>query len=329
MPKFSVIVPIYNIEALLPQCVDSLISQSYSDVEIILVDDGSPDNCGQICDRYGLLDKRIKVIHKQNGGLVSARQAGCEAAIGDYILNVDGDDWVTTDYLNQLDAIVQQYEPDCVCFGSVYVRDGMQEKHQHTLDFGLYGREDIEKSIFPLLIERADNRYFNPAVWAKAIKREIYIDCQMSVDKKIKIGEDHACTKPAIYRCQTLYIMPECLYYYRLNPLSMTKERKPFSWEGPELIGRHFEQQIPMDLYGFQDQVYRSVVHNLFNVAVSQFYRKESYQTICKDIEAHLKQPYYQNAIKYCKYRSIKGISAHMALKYRIYWLLKLKALHN
>lgn len=333
MPKFSVIVPIYNVEKYLCQCIDSILSQAYTDFELILVDDGSPDRCPEICDEYAKKDNRIKVIHKTNGGLVSARQAGCAASTGDYVLNVDGDDWVAEDYFARLDLIARQYQPDCICFGSFYVGEDQTVSHPCSLKSGLrygpYNREDIEKEIFPLLIEGEDSRKFNPSIWAKVFKREIYTDCQMALDKRIKIGEDHACTKPAIYRCRTLFIMEDCLYNYRINPLSMTKGRKVFSWGGPELIGRHFEKQISMKQCDFQDQVNRFVVHNLFNVAVSQFHRKESYRAICRDIDGHLKQPYYRNAISHCKFRSLEGISAKAALQLRLYRLLKWKAHHG
>lgn len=330
MPKFSVIIPIYNVEKYIRKCIDSVLNQAYTDVEVILVDDGSPDRCPEICDEYAKKDSRVRVIHKPNGGLVSARQAGCEAATGDYILNVDGDDWVANDYFIRLDPIARQHQPDCICFGSFHVSDDQVVSHpcslKSGLKYGLYTREDIENKIFPLLIEGADFKRFNPSIWAKAIRREIYEVCQMALDKRIKIGEDHACTKPAIYRCQTLYIMQECLYNYRINPLSMTRERKSFSWDGPELIGRHFEKQIPMEMHDFQNQVYRFVVHILFNVVESQFHRKESYRTICRDIDAHIKQPYYQNAIKHCQYRCLKGIAAKIILRLRLYPLMKWRA---
>ena len=94
MPKVSVIVPVYKVESYLRKCVDSILGQSFSDFEVILVDDGSPDNCGAICDDYATRDQRVKVIHKINGGLSDARNVGLDAAIGQYICFVDSDDWI-------------------------------------------------------------------------------------------------------------------------------------------------------------------------------------------------------------------------------------------
>ena len=92
--KISVVIPIYNVEKYIERCIDSVLNQTYMNLEIILVDDGSPDRCGEICDNYAQIDKRIRVIHKENGGLSSARNAGLRIATGDYISFVDSDDWI-------------------------------------------------------------------------------------------------------------------------------------------------------------------------------------------------------------------------------------------
>ena len=113
---FSVIVPIYNIEKYIRRCIDSVLLQSFTDFELILVDDGSPDSCGAICDEYAKKDERIKVIHQENGGLVSARQAGIKAASGDYIFHLDGDDAVLPDALESAYKIICDTDADIVSF---------------------------------------------------------------------------------------------------------------------------------------------------------------------------------------------------------------------
>ena len=169
-----------------------------------------------------------------------------------------------------------------------------------------------------MLIENESGAYFSPSIWSKAIKREIYLQCQMHLDQRIKIGEDHAVTKPAIYRSNKIFITDKCLYRYRLNPESMTREKKAFSWIGPELIGKNFEESIDMNAFDFQAQVYRNVVHNLFNVVVSQCYRKESRAEIRRDIKRNLRNPYYKNAINKCRYKGIKNKIALAALKHEM-----------
>ena len=121
--KFSVVVPIYNIENYLNKCIDSLLAQTYGNLEIILVDDGSTDSSSSICDEYAVKDNRVIVIHKENGGLISARQAGAIRASGDYVACVDGDDWVDEKYFEKFADIIDGHAPDIVCCSN-FASDG-------------------------------------------------------------------------------------------------------------------------------------------------------------------------------------------------------------
>lgn len=115
--RFSIIIPIYKVEKYLCECVDSVLSQTYRNIEVILVDDGSPDNCPQICDDYSKRDERVRVIHKVNGGLSSARNAGLKIAAGEYVIFLDSDDYyVENTFLESVDAVIEQYQCDAVFF---------------------------------------------------------------------------------------------------------------------------------------------------------------------------------------------------------------------
>ena len=181
MLKFSVIVPIYCVEKCLNQCVDSILNQSYKDFELILVDDGSPDNCSAICDEYAQKDSRIKVIHKENGGLVSARKAGVEVANGDYVICVDGDDWLHTQCLECYFKILTENPVDIIVSNSEYSFEDETQNRRGNLPYrqGLYQKADIEKEIFPLLIQSEYAKYFAPSVWAKAYRAELYKKMQL------------------------------------------------------------------------------------------------------------------------------------------------------
>ena len=120
--KISVIVPIYKTEQFLSKCIDSIINQTYKNLEIILVDDGSPDNCPKICDEYAKRDNRIKVIHKENGGLSSARNAGIEIATGDFSAFVDSDDWIDSDMYESLVKLSDEYNADIAECGYRFIR---------------------------------------------------------------------------------------------------------------------------------------------------------------------------------------------------------------
>ena len=150
---FSVIVPIYNIEKYIRKCVDSVLCQSFTDYELILVDDGSPDRCPEICDEYENKEERVRVIHKENGGLVSARQAGIKIAKGEYVLNLDADDALSPDALKYANKIIADTNADIVSFSYECVKNGKVANYiTEPLDEGVYNKEDIEKHIFPKLL---------------------------------------------------------------------------------------------------------------------------------------------------------------------------------
>lgn len=126
--QISVIVPVYNVEEYLPRCVDSILAQTYENLEVILVDDGSPDGSGAICDEYAAGDSRIRVIHKENGGLSSARNAGIDAAAGEYLAFVDSDDWIEPEMYGHMLGLMKKYNAKLVCAGRYDVNGKTGEK---------------------------------------------------------------------------------------------------------------------------------------------------------------------------------------------------------
>ncbi len=322
--KFSVIVPVYNVERFLRQCVESVLNQSCGDFELILVDDGSPDNCPRICDEYALKDGRVKVIHKTNGGLVSARKAGCVVAVGEYVVCLDGDDYIAPNCLDSFAKAIDEYSPDiCLCgFYKAY-----SENDVKCLPFenaGFYDKETIEKHIYPYLIENKYGRYFSASIWAKAFRREIYTEYQTSVDSRIKIGEDQCVVKPCVFRAESLYVIDECLYYYRQNDESMTKSKGVFDLSVPKLIANHFEKEIGVSSFDFQAQIYRHAVHDLFNAVASQFNAKRDEKEIRRIIRQTLSDEYYKKALKESRFAFLsKGWLARKALKNKMFCLIK------
>lgn len=323
--KFSVIVPIYKVEPFIRQCIESVLDQTYPDLELILVDDGSPDHCPQICDEYKEKDSRVRVLHKENGGLVSARQAGAELASGEYVACLDGDDRLSPVYCEKIADVIGQYHPDAVMFGAVYTDGHTESCHPPREEAGYYTKKDIENKWFPYLIEDKDGQYFSPSIWGMIYKRELYVPLQLSIDETIKIGEDHCLTKPFLYRAQSVYVLHDCLYDYRQNPASMTKDRSVFDLTVPKRIAQHLAQQIDLSAFDFQEQVCRRVVHDLFNASVSQFHAKAGYRAAKKKIAAALEDETYQSALKQCAFHfPSKGWLAQTALKHRLYFLMYL-----
>lgn len=222
----SIIVPIYNIGKYLYVCLDSIINQTYKDLEIILIDDGSTDNSGLICDEYAANDKRIRVVHKKNEGLVKSRKTGLKISTGRYIGYVDGDDWIEPDMFERLYATILKENVD-IAMCSRFEDTGKSSKAVcHGLPEGRYDRDEMLKKIYPNMI--VNGGFFEwgifPGVWDKLWKREALYEYQMAVDERLAMGEDAACTYPALLNANSIYVLHECLYHYRQTATSMVKQ---------------------------------------------------------------------------------------------------------
>lgn len=220
----SIIVPIYKVEKYLKQCVDSIINQTYRDLEIILVDDGSPDNCPAVCDEYVKKDSRVKVIHKKNGGLMSARQAGLKVATGDYIGFVDGDDWIEPDMYEQFAKVINEYNPDMAICEFYFMYPSREAFSSQKLSKPFFNKSEMEQKIYPTMLFK--DVFFitgiNPCCWSKVFKKELLESCLYRVTPKIKIGEDAAFTYPCLLKANSVAYVDKYLYHYRINSESMT-----------------------------------------------------------------------------------------------------------
>lgn len=214
----SVIVPVYNIEAEVERCIVSISGQTYRDLEIILIDDGSTDNSLEVCQKYAATDERIKVIHKENGGLVSARKAGLQIASGDYVAHIDGDDWVEREYIETLVNATACGTVDVVIAGFVFETiDGKTEKVRNQILSGLYNKEDLKQSVYPVMLER-----IFPSNCSKLFKRALAHDKQMLVEDCVECDEDTVTVFPILLSAECVRIIDECQYHYvrRNNSLS-------------------------------------------------------------------------------------------------------------
>lgn len=315
---YSIIVPIYGVEKYLRKCIKSLIGQTYKNIEIILVDDGSKDKSPAICDEFAMQDQRIRVLHKPNGGLVSARKAGADVAIGEYIFCVDGDDWVALNYIEKFNEVVVQYKPDIVCCGYIQSDEIKKVPIHFTVNAGYYNHERMEKYIYPIAIEGEDGSIFPPQLWAKAFKKRLFLPEQLSVIDSIKIGEDGAVVKPILSKCTALYVLDECLYYYRYNITSLTKSNSAYDWNGPRYILQHFMARIDTDTYDFERQIERRIARDIYTIAFSQFNKDESYGAIKQQIIRNLSADDYKTVLQKCKYKGIKLKLEVFLLKHHI-----------
>lgn len=209
-PKISIIVPVYKVEQYIHKCIDSILKQTFKEFELILVDDGSPDSCGEICDRYAIQDSRIKVIHKENGGLSSARNAGLDIAQGDYIGFVDSDDWIEMDMYELLYRMcVEQGCDIAICSSEIHYNDKTVISSSHP--FVIHDRNSAMKTML-------EGNLYDEVVWTKLFKRQLLEGIQFPVGISY---EDTAFTYKVIHKCEKVCFIGEPKYHYIKRDNSM------------------------------------------------------------------------------------------------------------
>lgn len=212
MVLISVIVPVYNVEAYLERCIRSVFAQTYSDWELILVDDGSPDRSPEICDRYARQDSRIQVIHKQNGGLSSARNAGLDIKRGNYVTFLDSDDFWHPEYLQTLLTLCEKKQADIAQCGFIRGRANSFPANISVPHVRAYNNHSI-------FLERGAKII----MWGKLYKSKLFDDIRMPVGK---INEDDFTSWKLYYRASGIVVTDQLLYYYTCNPQSIMAQQK-------------------------------------------------------------------------------------------------------
>ena len=221
----SIIIPIYGVELYLKQCIESVLNQTYRNLQIILVNDGSKDKCSEICDYYATKDARIQIIHKQNEGLVNARKSGLAIAKGEFVTFVDGDDWVGQNFIYNLIQPSLKYDIDFTIAGFIREFYGKEDKILPKLPIGYYSSESLAKSIFPNAIYNGVffQHGISTYVWNKLFRNNKLKQFLSLIDKNIVMGEDAALTYPYLFNCNSIYITDATDYYYRQRPNSIVK----------------------------------------------------------------------------------------------------------
>lgn len=199
----SVIIPIYNVEEYLKRCIESVLNQTYSDLEIILVDDGSTDHCGEICDSYCEMDGRVKVIHKQNGGLSSARNAGLEAAGGEYVGFVDGDDYIAEDMYDTLLTYMKD-DVDITCCGRIYISANGKYEKRYISNVQKYTSEEALEEVLLL-------RKIGVSVCTKLFRRSLFEGIRFPVGR---VSEDIPTIYKLIKKAARIAHVGKAKYFY-------------------------------------------------------------------------------------------------------------------
>lgn len=306
-PQISIIIPVYNVEHYLRQCIDSVLAQTYTNLEIILVDDGSPDTSPAICDEYAAKDERIIVIHKKNGGLSSARNAGLDVATGDFIYFLDSDDYIGDTTISSLYEHIHDNKQIAIAIGYfTALKDG---------SFSTYNEDWLFDS--PKIIESNDfaNRMLmeksNHAATAKLYRKEIFKDLRFQIGKK---NEDTLLAMDLIpiieanhYQCIDV---PIYTYYYRLHNQSICRSSSdPFIWHivcNSETIIKKYPDRLEIV------QFLRNRQLNLITATLSDYVKQKEKTHFFKN----LKYVKTFSTFFVIKNRSIKIILYFLILKY-------------
>lgn len=212
--KISVIVPVYNAQRYLEKCVSSLTGQTYANLEILLIDDGSRDESGAMCDALAVQDTRIKVVHKENGGLISAWKRGVKESRGEYLCFVDSDDWVDLNMIEEMAQYLTGNEREIVASDYVVERSGgKQEYIYQKITPGVYDRKQIEAEVIPNLLGN-ERRYITVSRGMKLTARRLIEDNAHYCDERIVMAEDLTIMLPSLIDCERLVAMDHKAYYH-------------------------------------------------------------------------------------------------------------------
>ena len=228
-PLLSVIVPVYNVETYLCQCVDSLLAQDLDDYEIILVDDGSTDTSGAICDRYAAAHPHLRCIHQKNAGLPAARQSGMRASRGRYVTFVDSDDWIAPDMYAKMCGAIRVTGADIVICDYTAVTTDSEIVCRNDFSAGYYDKTRLEREVYPRMLY--SGTYFKygiaPSLCNKIFRRELLLNHLFHVPTDIIIGEDALASYSCLLEASSVFFLDEPFYYYRSNANSVSRRAVP------------------------------------------------------------------------------------------------------
>lgn len=308
MEKVSFIIPVYRIdEEYLKECIESVLKQSYNNIEIILIDDGSPDNCGKVCDEYAAKDSRVISIHQENAGVSVARNNGITRASGDYIAFVDSDDWVEADYAEKIITAFKDEPADIVLFG--YSSEYGKVSDVHLIGKNaMYEGEEIDflrKGILNPIGICLENIPASP--WAKVFRREFIKETKLLYVPGLKRMQDNVFCFDAYGKARNVKYINTVVYHWRANENSVCYKYNPQIIAISEKVLNEFRNRIvKIDDESYNEMYDCKVINILFGEYMRSYFRHESntktrgnkikeFEDLC------LKNDLYRNAISKVK----------------------------
>ena len=334
MEKISVIIPVYNVEPYIRQCLDSIINQTYKNLEIIIIDDGSPDGCGAICDEYAKKDSRIIVIHKENEGLCAARNDGIKQATGEWVAFVDSDDWCELDYYENMMNSIMNEDIEMIIAGGYYSEFQGKSSIVRTFEKPLkfIGRDNIETLMIKTLIS-GKRGYAYGYPWDRLYKALFIKNHDLYFDTDQKAWEDCCFNFRFLNEAKCIIENGEIGYHYRRNEISITKG---YNVNKPWIM---YDVIVKMRNYATQKELNKRLLHainqssilaiaTIFNNYYFHPANPKTNRQLKEEIIDMKKWPYFYEAIWE---EDNQYLSKHyVVLKYtlRIPWLWPIKLLY-
>ena len=300
MKKISVIIPVYKVEKYIHRCVDSVINQKYKNLEILLIDDGSPDSCPQICDEYAKRDKRIKVIHQYNQGVSVARNTGLKVATGDYITFIDSDDYIDKNMYQDMMYIVEKFDVEVVMCDCVKEYSNHQEIYSHNIREGFYNLDQLRTEYYPHLL-MMENVEYPPTIsnWLLLFKNKKNKDDRPYYEKGIRFSEDLLFGARLMRQAESFYYMKgKCFYHYCMNEESATHTFALDKWNDYKKLHSKIQEYFGNDkIYNFQMQIDFCLLFLVYN-SVSDILGT-------KELNVEVKTQKILNILSYCEVRKM------------------------
>lgn len=303
--KISVIVPVYGVEKVLERCVDSILAQTYENIEIVLVDDGSPDHCPAICDAYAQKYENIVVVHKRNGGLTSAWKEGVRHASADLVGFVDSDDWIEPDMYERLAEALAQQEADISMAGLVFDYEDPNypsRRETNRMNMSVYDRRELE-SLFPVILNDGSfiGRVIQPSRVTKLFRKKLVEQNLGLWDDRVNVGEDLQMVFATVLDAEKICAVPDYYpYHYWYNMSSMTGKHDPEYLEKIKLLRERLE--IISDekgVYDFRPQIRNDFLSLAIMAVKNEIWRNhtDSFGQVIKNVKRMCRDDTVQEAL--------------------------------
>lgn len=326
----SIIVPCYNCEKTFKRCISSIRKQTYNEIEIILVDDGSTDSTYKLCKEEAREDGRIKVIHQKNNGLMNAWKNGVRKANGEYIAFCDSDDYIDSDLTEKLTDSIIESSADIVLYGmKVEYPDGIVEIRDHHLREGFYTKEDIAKRILPNYFdnEQMQSEMILASRCAKIFRRTLLMEIVDYLSDKISLGEDDITTFVAVLSAESIFCMNKYYpYHYMRNDESMIGKYDPRMFNKFLLLREQLLKVAELYSYSYREQIERAFVSNVLLCMKKEISRnrRSGYRKVRQNLVGMRDNPVFMSALKsvvFDRYELKSRIFAYLVVERRYFTL--------